>query len=517
MAGEIGHTTIDLNGRHCKCGNYGCLEAYASAPAIATRAREVLVREEGESPMPAHGATATSTRSRRRPCTMPRRQGDAIASEIVRDTARYLGAGIANLLNIFNPDIVVVAGGVTAAGDALFVPLRAEVRRRAFSPAVQRGAHRARRAARHGGRRRRGGELQAAAAGWRVSRPRRARTAGRARCGTKQRVGVIGTFVWDVIHGRDARAVPVEEWGGITYTLAGLDAALPDDWEIVPILKVGDDLAERARAITSARCGASRPTRRWSRCRIPDIASSCATSTTSGAPRCSPAAFPAGAGSALKPLHRRRAARRAVRQLPERLGARPRDRAAAAAALPGPDPLRPAHDGDGGAAGRAAHAARRSPTWRSGARCFDFLQMNEDEMATIAPDPMSLAATAIAAGVSCLLVTLGKRGAVYVAAPGFDTICDLPPRARTEPRRRAAARARSARCARRWCPRALSDEPGDPTGCGDVCGATYFSRMLAGDKLSDAMTAAALAAARNVGHRGATGLAAHLRGELSLS
>jgi sugar/nucleoside kinase (ribokinase family) len=58
---------------------------------------------------------------------------------------------------------------------------------------------------------------------------------------------------------------------------------------------------------------------------------------------------------------------------------------------------------------------------------------------------------------------------------------------------------------------------GDPTGCGDVWGATWFSRMVAGDKLSDAMTAAARAAARNVGHRGATGLASHLRGELSLS
>jgi glucokinase len=63
--------------------------------------------------------------------------GDQVANEIVGDTARYLGAGIANLLNTFNPDIVVVAGGVTAAGDALFVPLRAEVRRRAFMPAVK--------------------------------------------------------------------------------------------------------------------------------------------------------------------------------------------------------------------------------------------------------------------------------------------------------------------------------------------------------------------------------------------
>jgi glucokinase len=135
VAGEIGHTTIDLNGRHCKCGNYGCLEAYASGPAIATRAREVLVREETASLLPSLvGGRLESITAE----TVYRaaQQGDAVASEIVRDTARYLGTGIANLLNILNVDVVVVAGGVTAAGDALFVPMQAEVRRRAFRPAV---------------------------------------------------------------------------------------------------------------------------------------------------------------------------------------------------------------------------------------------------------------------------------------------------------------------------------------------------------------------------------------------
>ncbi|PYP66195.1 MAG: transcriptional regulator, partial [Gemmatimonadetes bacterium] len=135
VAGEIGHTTIDLNGRHCKCGNYGCLEAYASGPAIATRAREVLVREETASLLPSmvDGRLESITAE-----TVYRaaHQGDAVASEIVRDTARYLGAGVANLLNTFNADVVVIAGGVTQAGDTLFVPLRAEVRRRAFRPAV---------------------------------------------------------------------------------------------------------------------------------------------------------------------------------------------------------------------------------------------------------------------------------------------------------------------------------------------------------------------------------------------
>jgi len=135
VAGEIGHTTIDLNGRHCKCGNYGCLEAYASGPAIATRAREVLVREETASLLPSLvGGKLDSITAET--VYKAAQRGDAVASEIVRDTARYLGAGIANLLNILNADVVVVAGGVTQAGDALFVPLRAEVRRRAFRPAV---------------------------------------------------------------------------------------------------------------------------------------------------------------------------------------------------------------------------------------------------------------------------------------------------------------------------------------------------------------------------------------------
>ena len=135
MAGEVGHTTIDMNGRYCKCGNYGCLEAYASGPAIATRAREVLVREGMKSAIRdmVEGKLSEITAQT---VYEAAKAGDQLASEIVRDTGRYLGAGVANLLNIFNPDRVVIAGGVTAAGDALFVPLKAEVRRRAFTPAV---------------------------------------------------------------------------------------------------------------------------------------------------------------------------------------------------------------------------------------------------------------------------------------------------------------------------------------------------------------------------------------------
>lgn len=134
VAGELGHVTIDSTGRRCKCGNYGCLEAYASGPAIAERAREALVGGEPSS-MPAMvggdlGRLSAAT------VYEAAQRGDQLAREVVRDTARFLGTGVANLLNIFNPQVVVLAGGVTQAGEALFEPMRAEVRRRAFKPAV---------------------------------------------------------------------------------------------------------------------------------------------------------------------------------------------------------------------------------------------------------------------------------------------------------------------------------------------------------------------------------------------
>ena len=61
------------------------------------------------------------------------------------------------------------------------------------------------------------------------------------------KVGIIGSLVWDLIYGRDPLAPPIEEWGGIAYALGGLDASLPGDWEIVPLIKVGRDLAPQAR------------------------------------------------------------------------------------------------------------------------------------------------------------------------------------------------------------------------------------------------------------------------------
>ena len=330
----------------------------------------------------------------------------------------------------------------------------------------------------------------------------------------KRRVGVIGTFVWDIIHGREDRGVPVEEWGGITYTLSGLDSALPDDWEIVPIMKIGYDQAARAREFlgTLRRIAADAALVEvpyaGHRVELRYIDDERRTENLTGN-------IPAWSWLALKPLlddakldalyvnflsgwELDLETAQLVRQhFPGPIHCDLHMKVMAVQ----PDGLR---------------TPRAIPFVAEWCQCFDFLQMNEEEMATIAPDSMSLAATALASGVSCLLVTLGQRGAIYVAAPGFDTICDLPPRGglSTSPRGGTGALG-AVRTA--LVPAENVKTSGDPTGCGDVWGATYFSRMVAGDKLADAMTAAALAAARNVGHRGATGLAAHLRGELSLT
>lgn len=135
VAGELGHTTIDADGRLCKCGNYGCLEAYAAGPAIARRAVEAI-RTGVETTLPDYvngkldDLTAQTVYE-------AANEGDDLAVEVVRETSRLLGVGIANLVNIFNPEVVVLCGGVTLAGATMFDPLRREMRRRAFRPAAE--------------------------------------------------------------------------------------------------------------------------------------------------------------------------------------------------------------------------------------------------------------------------------------------------------------------------------------------------------------------------------------------
>ena len=333
-----------------------------------------------------------------------------------------------------------------------------------------------------------------------------------------KRIGVIGTFVWDVIHGRNPVTAPVEEWGGITYALGALDAALPADWEIVPIIKVGEDLATRAREFL-------RGLRRI-------------------APDAAPVEVPyPNQRVELRYLDEERRSEILTGGVPgwSWLGLKPLIDAARLDALyvnflsgweldlETMQLLRQHYRGPiycdlhmlvwavqpGGL--RVPQPLPRVADWCA---CFDVLQVNEDEMATMAPDPMALAATALAAGVSNLVVTLGKRGAVYFAAPGFERLADLPARhahgaLSTAPRGGAGALGPIRTALVPGVTARVAAQDADPTGCGDVWGATYFSRLVAGDNLDSAMRAAHRAAARNVEHRGATGLAHFLRGELS--
>jgi hypothetical protein len=326
----------------------------------------------------------------------------------------------------------------------------------------------------------------------------------------KRRVGVIGSIVWDIIYGRQPNARPVEEWGGISYAIAGLDAALDDDWEIVPIIKVGDDLAVRAMqfmrtfermAPDAALIAVPYPNNRVELRYIDDERR---TETMTGG-------VPGWTWLGLKPvLELARLDALYVNflsgweidvetaQLIRRNFTGPIycDLHMLAWAVH-PDGVR---------------TLRPIPNVREWCGSFDFLQVNEDEMTMLAPDPMALAATALHAGVKSLAVTMGKRGAVYFASPGFERLDPA-----TLGSRQPAALSAGLGPLRTALVPAEPVEPGDPTGCGDVWGATQFSRLLAGDNLHAAIQAANRAAARNVGHRGATGLAHHLRGKISLT
>ena len=133
-AGEVGHMSVDYNGRLCACGSRGCVEAYASGPGIAARAAEGLA-EGADSRLAAIARNGRGRITARLVCEAAE-AGDVYASRILTETACILAVAVSNLINLFNPDVIVIAGGVTAAGDRLLGPLRDEVGRRAFASAV---------------------------------------------------------------------------------------------------------------------------------------------------------------------------------------------------------------------------------------------------------------------------------------------------------------------------------------------------------------------------------------------
>lgn len=128
-AGEIGHMTIDVNGARCSCGNYGCLELSASGTAVAKEAiRRVGAAEKTElSSMVGKLEDITAET-----VAEAARGGDRLASDIIRRAALALGVGLVNIANIFNPEMIVIGGGMSKMGELLLAPAREVVMGRAF-------------------------------------------------------------------------------------------------------------------------------------------------------------------------------------------------------------------------------------------------------------------------------------------------------------------------------------------------------------------------------------------------
>ena len=135
MAGEIGHMTIADEGPPCRCGSRGCWEALASGTALAKEARRrietgadtnILTFAEGDIDKVTAQTVQTAAET-----------GDPLANELILRAARYLGVGVANLINIFNPEMIVIGGGLSNMGDRLFKPAHQVVEERAFNRAFR--------------------------------------------------------------------------------------------------------------------------------------------------------------------------------------------------------------------------------------------------------------------------------------------------------------------------------------------------------------------------------------------
>ena len=301
-----------------------------------------------------------------------------------------------------------------------------------------------------------------------------------------KKLGVVGTMIWDTfITGRSG--LPREEWGGIGYALAALDAALPDDWKIVPLVKVGADLAPKAAEFLRG-ISAAAPGSRFVEVTEPNPRVTLAYIDNERRCEGLKGGVPPWTWEELGPLtlgldalycnfitgfETNLETMRALRH-----------------AFKGPI----YGDIHSLALGRAPDGTRyyrpvdEALHWLT---AFDVAQVNEDEMAQLgAGDPFEIAGKALLHGTKSVVVTLGPRGAVYFTKEGGSLV--------------------------KTSLVAVEGGPveGDPTGCGDVFGGTLAARLLAGAEIETAIRDANRAARRNVSYRGASGLQHHLRGAL---
>ncbi|MHB9025908.1 MAG: ROK family protein [Armatimonadota bacterium] len=125
---EVGHMTINPTGRQCECGNHGCWEAMAGRDAIIDRALRLLQSGRPSTLSELNGVVGDVT-----PAVIARAaaDGDALALEVMEETGMWVGIGVANLIQVYNPEVFIIGGGISQAGDLLFGPIQRTVNWRA--------------------------------------------------------------------------------------------------------------------------------------------------------------------------------------------------------------------------------------------------------------------------------------------------------------------------------------------------------------------------------------------------
>jgi glucokinase len=129
-AGELGHISVDVNGPRCGCGSRGCIEAFASGPAIAAMGMKAVV--QGRNTMIADLAGRDLNRITPELICEAALAGDRVAREIYEFAGTIIGAGVANIVTAVNPRRVVIGGGIAAAGELILEPIRGSMLERVF-------------------------------------------------------------------------------------------------------------------------------------------------------------------------------------------------------------------------------------------------------------------------------------------------------------------------------------------------------------------------------------------------
>jgi glucokinase len=133
MGGELGHTTVNFLGPRCTCGSLGCVEAYCSGWAIARDGQALA--ESGRSPSLARIAESRAVTSQ--DVSAAAMDGDLRAAEVIQDAGFALGAALGNFVNIFNPEVIVIGGGLAEIGERLIAPAKQSLQRFALPDLVE--------------------------------------------------------------------------------------------------------------------------------------------------------------------------------------------------------------------------------------------------------------------------------------------------------------------------------------------------------------------------------------------